>query len=81
MKGRSASVERLESGRLALTRKVRDGLWAEVLESDDDVAKRKTPLDCKTCHRRRSQILDGLYSGPKLRVLEDLSVLRYLRNR
>ncbi|PLX43099.1 MAG: hypothetical protein C0608_00130 [Deltaproteobacteria bacterium] len=81
MKGRSSYVKRLESGKLALSRKVREGLWVEVLESDDDVAKRKVPLDCKTCHRRRSQILGGLYSGPRLRVLEDLSVLRYLGRR
>ncbi|TAL17761.1 hypothetical protein EPN96_04350 [bacterium] len=68
-----ASIIKLKDGKLALARGVEP-----LTENDPGVTKITLGKRCEECHKRGSPLLTGNYYGAKLRVLEDLSVFRYL---
>lgn len=66
-------------GRVYAAVQTADG-WRPVQRPGDGVTLRPAGLGCRDCHRRGSPLLatDGLLDGYRRRVLEDLSVLRFV---
>jgi len=80
--GRAVTSETLTDapyGRVYAAVKTADG-WRRVQRPGDGVTLRSAGPGCRDCHRRGSPLLatDGLLDGYRRRVLEDLSVLRFL---
>jgi hypothetical protein len=73
-----ARVEKLKDGKLALVRS--SGAAEPLAEKDPGVTRSASGKRCAECHSRGNPLLTANYSGAKLRVLEDLSVLRYLES-
>lgn len=68
-------------GRLFAANK-REGDWKVVVKPGDGVRLLAEGGPCDSCHRRGSPLLaaEGLYDPYRRRVLEDLSVLRWLED-
>jgi len=64
-------------GRLYAARKA-NGRWVRILRPEQGTTLKHSGAACKECHRRGSTFLrgEGLYDDYRLRILEDLAVLR-----
>jgi hypothetical protein len=71
-----ASIVKLKDGKLALARSAAS--TEPLTEKDPGVTRTATGKRCAECHKRGNPLITGNYYGAKLRVLEDLSVFRYL---
>lgn len=71
-----ARVEKLKNGKLGLVGSM--GAAGPLSEKDPGTIKLALGKRCGECHKRGSPLLTSNYFGARLRVLEDLSILRYL---